>query len=145
MLRLVRTLCAHVAQVSAASSKDAARLSSHAKSHGAVQRMYHTCIYIYIYVLIHTYIYIYIHTHTYIHICIHVFIYIYIYIYTHTNICYSGWLKRMPHPTQASIGWRYLSNATCPIRPSFVFYSITYLTRLMKCAALFVTFEESAC
>ena len=44
-----------------------------------------------------------------------------------------------------SFGWHYLSNATCLIQASFVFYGIACLIRLIEVAALFATFEENLC
>ena len=78
-------------------------------------------IYIYIYTYIHTYIYIYIY------ICIRIYIYIYIiaiqicldiYIYIHMcNSLGSGEEASRESEYREEVGWHYLSNATCLMRP----------------------------
>ena len=45
----------------------------------------------------------------------------------------------------AGIGWHYLSNASCLIRPHVFSYGITCPMRLIEVAAVFTTFEEDVC
>ena len=90
--------------------------------------------YVYIHTYIHIYIYIYIYTYTY------TYIYIYIYIVIHVNVYYihiQGVAHEGTRPSARAppLGWHYLSNATCLIRPPVCFYGITGLTRLINFAA----------
>ena len=96
--------------------------------------VYHSSYYIILCHIIVCHIIIYIYTHIYIYICTPTYIYIYIHTHIHTYI-HKHIISHhiIPHSesrlTLVELGWHYLSNATCLIRPH-VFYVFFVVSRI---------------
>ena len=109
-------------------------------------------IYIYIYIYVYIHIHIHAHIHTYIYVYIHIYIYIYIYIErereTHRPPGITFLLLPEVRPARqlpaAQLGWHYLSNATCLMRPHLLYVLFTVVSRItIIFATFFAMFEEN--
>ena len=98
----------------------------------------------------------YIYTYIYMHTYIHTYMYIYIYIYiererereTHRPPGITFLLLPEVRPARqlpaAQLGWHYLSNATCLMRPHLLYVLFTVVSRItIIFATFFAMFEEN--